>query len=66
VIGPYPRPITIGARASDTIAVLARAVPAAIVNAPATHRSTHTCETRMAPWRSMNMPDTRLATIDPA
>jgi len=42
-----------GARASASTAVSWNAVPAATSRMPVAHSSTHTCDTRIAPWRTM-------------
>ena len=55
-----------GATASASTAVPGSTVPAATISTPVAHNSTHTCETRIAPYRSMNIPDARLAAIEPA
>ena len=62
VMAPYPRPITMGATANSRTADGGSNATNAI---PAAQISTHSCETRIAPWRAMKYPEARLAVIEP-
>ena len=59
-------PMTIGASASTTAIGSEPSVPIGSSRRPPTHNRTLACETRIAPWRPMKAPETRLVAAPPA